>query len=132
MVRIAADLMGDREHNGFHQLLYLLIEASNVTVVLCGLLINLHGFHPGVILCRQGVQDQVRILQYLKTSEPGPYICATEVALCPIPDSVKRSGTESTSISRAYLNGDTALGPPEESLLYSSFRKILTMRRAVR
>ena len=59
----AADLVCDREHYGFNQLLYLLIEASDVAVVLCGLLIHLHGLHPGVILCWQGIQDQVGILQ---------------------------------------------------------------------
>jgi len=33
--------VGDRQHYSFHQLLDLLIEASNITVIFCGLLIYL-------------------------------------------------------------------------------------------
>ncbi len=54
--------MRDWKDNGLYKFLYLLIQTAYVTVVLSGLLIYLHGFHPGVIFCWQGVQDQVRIL----------------------------------------------------------------------
>ena len=33
--------VGDRQHYSFHQLLDLLIEASNITVIFCGLLVYL-------------------------------------------------------------------------------------------
>jgi len=34
--------VGDRQHNSFHQLLDLLIKASYITVIFCGLLIYLY------------------------------------------------------------------------------------------
>lgn len=43
-------------------LLDLLVQASDVTVLLRGPLVHLHGLHPGVVLRRQGLQDQIRVL----------------------------------------------------------------------
>eukprot|EP00983_Pelagomonas_calceolata_P045129 1139574-Pelagomonas_calceolata.AAC.5 len=54
--------MLDGQHYCLHQLLDLLVQAPHVCVVLCGLLIHLHGLDPGVILRRQGIQDEVRVL----------------------------------------------------------------------
>ena len=67
-----AHRMCHREHNCLHQLLYLLVEATNVTVVLCGLLIHLHGLDSGVILCWQRVQDEVRVLQQTSSNSRRP------------------------------------------------------------
>ena len=55
--------MCDWKDDGLYEFLYLLIQAAYVAVVLCWLLIYFHGFHPGVILGWQGVQDQVGVLQ---------------------------------------------------------------------
>mmetsp|Transcript_7187 Transcript_7187/g.15374 ORF Transcript_7187/g.15374 Transcript_7187/m.15374 type:complete len:342 (-) Transcript_7187:476-1501(-) len=50
------------QNNGFNQLLDLLIKPSNVTIVFRGLFINFHCFHARVILRRQRLEYQVRIL----------------------------------------------------------------------
>ena len=68
-------LMCYREHNCLHQLLYLLIEATNVTVVLCRLLIHLHGLDSGVILCWQRVQNEVGVLQQTNSNSGRPMSC---------------------------------------------------------
>ena len=67
--------MCHREHDGLHQLLYLLIEAANVAVVLCRLLIHLHGLDSGVILCWQRVQNEVGVLQQTNSNSRGLMSC---------------------------------------------------------
>ena len=48
---------------GARQLLDLLLQAANVTVVLSGFLVHLHRFHSAVVLGRQHVQDEVAAQQ---------------------------------------------------------------------
>mmetsp|Transcript_7696 Transcript_7696/g.26505 ORF Transcript_7696/g.26505 Transcript_7696/m.26505 type:complete len:458 (+) Transcript_7696:35-1408(+) len=50
------------QHDGLHQLPDLLVQASDVRVVLRGLLVHLHHLDPRVVLGRQGVQHQVAVL----------------------------------------------------------------------
>ncbi|MPC22113.1 hypothetical protein E2C01_015121 [Portunus trituberculatus] len=50
------------EHHCLNQLLNLLIQSSNVAVLLCGSLVHLHGLHPRVVLSWQCLQDQVGVL----------------------------------------------------------------------
>ena len=50
-------LVCDWQHNGLYKLLYLLVKTADVTVVLRGLLIHLHGLHARVVLGWQCVQD---------------------------------------------------------------------------
>lgn len=50
-------LVCDWQNNSLYKLLYLLVKAANVTVVLCGLLIHLHGLNARVVLGWQCVQD---------------------------------------------------------------------------
>mmetsp|Transcript_3316 Transcript_3316/g.13274 ORF Transcript_3316/g.13274 Transcript_3316/m.13274 type:complete len:286 (+) Transcript_3316:326-1183(+) len=50
------------QHHRFDQLLDLLVTASDVAVLLGGLLVHLHGLHPRVVLSRQLLQNQVGIL----------------------------------------------------------------------
>ena len=45
----------------FLHLLNLLIQAPDVTVLLCGPLVHLHGLHTRVVLCGQGLQDQIGV-----------------------------------------------------------------------
>ena len=48
-------------YDGFHQLLNLLVQASNIRVLLCWLLIHFHGLHSAVILGRQCIEDEIGI-----------------------------------------------------------------------
>ena len=52
------------EHHNLHQLLDLLVQSTNVAVLLSGPGVHLYGLHPAVILGWQGVQDQVAVLIY--------------------------------------------------------------------
>jgi len=50
---VEALLVGHGQHNRFNKLLNLLVEAADVGVLLGGSLVDLHGFHPRVVLGRQ-------------------------------------------------------------------------------
>mmetsp|Transcript_121017 Transcript_121017/g.387456 ORF Transcript_121017/g.387456 Transcript_121017/m.387456 type:complete len:206 (+) Transcript_121017:867-1484(+) len=54
--------MGHRQDDGLHQLLNLLVQTTDVAVLIRGALINLHRLHARVVLSRELVQHQVRIL----------------------------------------------------------------------
>lgn len=46
-------------YNGLDQLVNLLVEATDIRVLLGRLLINLHGLDPAVVLGRERVQHQI-------------------------------------------------------------------------
>mmetsp|Transcript_99148 Transcript_99148/g.300955 ORF Transcript_99148/g.300955 Transcript_99148/m.300955 type:complete len:210 (+) Transcript_99148:1637-2266(+) len=50
------------QHDGLDQLLDLLVQATDVTVLVGWPLVNLHGLHPRVVLGRQLVKHQVGVL----------------------------------------------------------------------
>mmetsp|Transcript_31688 Transcript_31688/g.75269 ORF Transcript_31688/g.75269 Transcript_31688/m.75269 type:complete len:334 (+) Transcript_31688:294-1295(+) len=55
-------LVRDGEDDRLHELLDLLVQPANVRVVLRWLLVHLHGLHPGVVLRRERVEDEVAVL----------------------------------------------------------------------
>ena len=48
--------------DGLHELFYLLIQTTNVAVLLGGLFIDFHSLDSAIVLSGQGVQDEVGIL----------------------------------------------------------------------
>lgn len=49
-------------HDGLDELLNLLVQPTDVAVLLSRLLVNLHGLDSAIVLCRESVEDQVRVL----------------------------------------------------------------------
>lgn len=60
--RFSPLLVCHRQHNSLNQLLDLLVETANVGILLGGTLVHLHGLDSCVILRRQGLEDEVRVL----------------------------------------------------------------------
>jgi hypothetical protein len=51
-----------RPYYGFHKLFNLLVQASNIGVLLSRLLVHFHRLHTAVIFGREGIQNKIRIL----------------------------------------------------------------------
>mmetsp|Transcript_9208 Transcript_9208/g.35846 ORF Transcript_9208/g.35846 Transcript_9208/m.35846 type:complete len:340 (-) Transcript_9208:62-1081(-) len=54
--------VGHGQDHRLGELLDLLVEAANVGVILCGLLVNLHGLDAAVVLRGEHVEDEIRVL----------------------------------------------------------------------
>ena len=54
--------VGHWKHDGFDELLDLLVAASNVGVVLTRLFVNLHSLDAGIKLAGQLLQDEIAVL----------------------------------------------------------------------
>lgn len=53
--------MCDGQDDSLDKLLDLLVQTTDVAVLFSGPLVDLHGLYSGIVLCRERLQNQVRV-----------------------------------------------------------------------